>query len=373
MRYQEFSGINSFLVGMSKIMLADAVPRRTRGFQCYELPMPLAVKITNPRARIVTLADRQWNHILPYVESLWLAKGRNDMSMVGHYVKKLYDFSDDNISMRAGYGPRLRWFNGVSDDYNLGYGPHQVNELDNKKLKEVDQFRFVEKSFRIDPFTRQAVISLADPAKDCFDFTDEIKGTKDFPCTREIQFIRNDNKLDCIVHMRSNDLIWGASGVNIFNFTFMQEYFAQILGLEIGSYYHIVNNFHYYENLREKLEKIASSDTPKDEGYDYQKKTFYNLDEFDERLNALETFEQDLRESKTDSLIDLNDDFFDDWAKVLFSFHFKNSKLKFANPDLELVSKRKLNTTTIKQNKAQYKKTFTNEDARPGEQWKNFV
>ena len=48
--------------------------------------------------------------------------------------------------------------------------------------------------------------------------------------------------------MRSNDMLWGASAVNIFNFTFMQEYFAAMLNMEIGSYFHIANNFHFYED-----------------------------------------------------------------------------------------------------------------------------
>lgn len=37
--------------------------------------------------------------------------------------------------------------------------------------------------------------------------------------------------------MRSNDIIWGASAVNIFNYTFMQEYMATILGLGVGNYF----------------------------------------------------------------------------------------------------------------------------------------
>lgn len=37
--------------------------------------------------------------------------------------------------------------------------------------------------------------------------------------------------------MRSNDIIGGASAVNIFNYTFMQEYMATILGLGVGNYF----------------------------------------------------------------------------------------------------------------------------------------
>lgn len=371
MHYKEFNGINSFLTGMSKVLLEEAVVRNTRGFKCYELPNPVIVKINNPTSRIITVAEREWNYILPYVESLWLASGRNDMDMVGHYVKKLYDFSDNNETMRAGYGPRLRWFNGIADDYNTGY--HQKPEThENKSVTEVDQFKFVEESFKKDPFTRQAIISLADPAKDCFDVNHNLKRTKDFPCTRDIQFLRNKDKLDVIVHMRSNDFLWGASGVNIFNFTFMQEYFAQIIGLEVGDYYHVVNNFHYYESFKDKLEILASVQDVKDEGYIY-KKTFNNLKEFDERISALETFEKLLRENTMTDIPEFDDDFFNDWAKVLYSFHNNKAKVKFANPQISIVAGKKVTRKTIKVNKQEFDKTFTNQDDVSTTYWQNFI
>jgi thymidylate synthase len=286
MYYREFGGINAFLVGMARLLLKEAVVRETRGFKCYELASPVMIKITNPTARIVTIPAREWNCTLPYVESLWLASGRNDINMVASYVKKMLDFSDDKLTMRAGYGPRLRYFTGVSDDYNNGY-LHEAKNLDTLNITEVDQFEFVEKTFKKDPFTRQAIITIGDPSKDCFGDEHILKQTKDFPCTRDLQFIQSNGRLDLIVHMRSNDFIWGASGVNIFNFTFIQEYFAKILGLPIGNYYHLVNNFHYYEDKRPMVENIANTENYNDEAFLYHK-SFSTLAEFDERLMAFE-------------------------------------------------------------------------------------
>lgn len=371
MHYKEFKGINSFLTGMAKILLKESVVRNTRGFKCYELSSPIVAKINNPSSRLITIAEREWNYILPYVESLWLASGRNDMDMVGHYLKKLYDFSDNNETMRGGYGPRLRWFNGVADDYATGY--HQKPQThDLESIMEVDQFKFVEQSFQNDQYTRQAIISLADPAKDCFDQNQNLKRTKDFPCTRNIQFLRNNNKLDVIVHMRSNDFLWGATGVNIFNFTFMQEYFAQILNLEIGEYYHIVNNFHYYENFKDRIETFAAIEKVDDEWHTY-KKGFNNLKEFDERISVLETFEKLLREKKTTKIPEFEDGFFNDWAKVIYSFHFNKAPISFDNPLLNLLSEKKLTSKTIKENKIEFDKTFTNQNDLSSTYWQNFI
>src|SRR5699024_613430 len=104
-----------------------------------------------------------------------------------------------------------------------------------------------------------AIINIGDPPKDCFNKEGGLKETKDFPCTRLLHFQKqpNANKLNLTVYMRSNDFMWGASAVNIFNFTFILEYFAQILNLEIGDYYHIANNFHYYKEHEKDLLTIS--------------------------------------------------------------------------------------------------------------------
>lgn len=373
MQYKEFKGNNSFLIGMSKILLKEAVLRETRGHKCYEIPNPVMIKITNPLARIITVPERNWNYVLPYVESLWLASGRNDLKLVEHYVKKLHDFSDDHQTMRGGYGPRMRFYNGIADDYNTGYHQKHEEHPTDKKTIEVDQFEFVEKTFQKDPYTRQGVISICDPAKDCFVDEHQLKTTKDFPCTRNIQFVRNGDKLDVIVHMRSNDLVWGATGVNIFNFTFIQEYFAQILNLKVGAYYHMVNNLHYYENFQNSLKKWADLDTPTDEGHEY-KKTFKNLAEFDEKIKSLEEYEKQLREDRKNTLVDFGDDFFNDWAKVLYLFHCPNEKIKFVNPILQTVARKKLSDKRIKEYRKQYDSTFANDtDNTNGQFWRQNI
>lgn len=329
---QEFEGINSFLIGTSKLLLKEGVPRKVRGFQTIELNQPIIIKIANPLARLVTLNERNWNYVLPYAESLWLASGRNDLEMIGSYLKKMYDFSDDNISMRAAYGPRLRYFSGVPNDYENNITQKSVR-VHIEKFVEVDQFAYIEKAFERDPFTRQAIISITDPAKDYFGKDFELKKTKDFPCTNNIQFIRRNNYLDVITHMRSNDFFWGASAVNIFNFTFIQEYFAQILGLEVGCYYHIVNNLHYYKEFHDKVEKLANISEYRDDYFVYRK-NFNSLNEFDIRIAKLEQLEHDFRQKKIIYPLSFGDDFFDDWSKVLFAFHTKDLSIKFVNPIL---------------------------------------
>ena len=94
--------------------------------------------------------------------------------------------------------------------------------------------------------------------------------------------------------MRSNDLIWGASAVNIFNYTFMQEYFSQMLGLEVGEYFHIANNLHYYDYHKSLIEELASLQNVKDDSFCYEK-NFHSLEDFDRQIKKLIEWEDNLR------------------------------------------------------------------------------
>ena len=289
MHSETYTGINSFLIGASKLLVEEGVKRETRGSVCYELPEPAMFKITNPMAREVTIPERNWFKTLPYAESLWIASGRNDMAYILHYLPRMADFSDDGIYMRGGYGPRYRDYNGKSDDY-------RIESINVRQSGSVDQLSYVVECFKADNETRRAVMSFGDPIKDDFDDNGGLKETKDIPCTRELHFMKQSgkNKLDLTVRMRSNDLIWGASAVNIFNYTFMQEYVAAILGLEVGNYYHIVDNLHFYDRHIDLVKFLSELREWDDETVTYAI-TFHTLNEFDKLITKLSTEEKLMR------------------------------------------------------------------------------
>ena len=302
------------------MLLKHGVARETRGLKCYELTEPFMFKITNPVCRICTIPERNWFKALPYAESLWLASGRNDMDFITHYLPHMAEYSDDGIFMRGGYGPRLRFYDGGMADY-------KIRIAKDISAGYTDQFRYVVDCFKKDSYTRRAVINIGDPVKDDFDENGNLKETKDIPCSRSIQFMRNveTGKLDMTVLMRSNDIMWGASAVNIFNFTFMQEYFSAIFGLEVGSYYHIANNFHYYENFRSQLEQIAYS-KPVDEVRGGFKKSFHSLEGFDALVAQLSEAESKMRMDiiSYDPTM-FEDEFFQNWHDVLYRFNLKRA------------------------------------------------
>lgn len=327
----EFKGINAFLRDTCRLILKEGVCRETRQLKCYELPEPYMVKLSDPTARMITIAERHWYAPLAYAESLWIASGRNDMNYINLYGKNLKNFSDNGETMRGAYGPRFRHYNGDVYDYNI----HEIyDELPN----EVDQFRYVIDCFKKDINTRQAVINIGDPIKDCFGIDRNLKVTKDIPCTRTLHFMKdaNANKLNLIVSMRSNDLIWGASAVNIFNFTWMQEYFAAILGMELGSYYHIADNLHYYEDKKDIVESIAAIDQVEDFHYEYEK-TFHSLEVFDKLINEILFEEHKMRIEKDKyQYHGFSDPFFQDWYNILY-FKLLGKNIDFINPYMRYV------------------------------------
>ena len=329
----EFEGINTFLVESCKLLKKEAVVRLTRGEKCYELPEPYMFKITNPYAREITIPARRWNHYLPYAESLWMASGRNDMAFVRHYLANLDDYSDNGETMRGGYGPRFRHYNGLSYDYDVRY-------LYAERTYEVDQFRYIIECFKQDINTRRGIITIGDPLKDCFDNQHRLKQTKDVPCTRMLQFIKqsDSNRLNLIANMRSNDLIFGVSAVNIFNYTFLLEYFAKILNLEVGEYIHIANNFHYYERHVEMVNTISNITSPPENPI-IREKSFTSLAEFDLLIKRLTEEEKKMRNGITGyNVIEFNDEFFDNWYQNLYKFNLnkKRPSLSYYNSILKM-------------------------------------
>lgn len=332
----EVKGINTFLVKASKLLLSEGIKRKVNNSICFEIPEPVCFKILNPAARWVIIPERKWNIFLAYAESLWIASGRNDLQLLSHYLKNMVNFSDNSKTLRGGYGPRIRAYNANSEDYCIEDFPNTILKY---SKDSVDQLRFVEECFKEDEHTRRAIVQIGDPVKDCFANNGKKKITKDLPCTRTLHFMKdtNNNKLNLIVHMRSNDLLWGASAVNIFNFTFMQEYMASVLGLELGHYYHIVDNFHFYNKFKTKINSFAQYENVEDPSFEYNC-TWSNLQEFNSKLKSLSNWEENLRCHRDMELIDFKDDFFNDWAKILFLFNTKKKTL-FTNPILNTITK----------------------------------
>lgn len=333
MRSYQFGGINEAFYVLCHDLPRQGVWRPNPSNQArrtIEFEGPVQIAFTNPRNRHLLIPERKWQFALPYAESLWILLGWNDLdALPGRFFKSLYNFSDDGKTWRAAYGPRLRCYG-----YN---GSVNREEAGATLWGTVDQLAFVLQMLIKDPNTRQALVTIADPIYDDFDAAGKLLKTKDIPCTRSLHFMKqpNSNKLDLYVHMRSNDLVWGFSAVNVFNFTFMLEYVASLVGLEVGVYYHQVDNFHVYEDFLPMTQEVVQNcDLDLAKEYDsfadsrgissaeWAPRTLGHLDDVANRLYAV------IETGTLDDVVKIPSPFYRDWALVLF--WLKNHK----NPDI---------------------------------------
>jgi len=151
---------------------------------------------------------------------LWILAGRNDTKFLNEFNKQMINYSDNGTVFNAAYGDRIR------NDINGDQLEKVVRQLDN------------------DPGSRQAVIQI-------WDTIDLDKPTKDKACNMSIVFRVRGISLDMTVFNRSNDMIWGAYGANVVQFSMIHEYIAARLNLPLGTYTQITNSFHVYTKGKE--------------------------------------------------------------------------------------------------------------------------
>lgn len=196
-----------------------------RGLNTIELS-PFTFTLKDPRTRLIQNPERKINLGLNLVEYLVIIGADDNVEPFTQLAPNMIRFSDDGRVFRGAYGPRLRKYKG-------------------------DQFKKVIDNLKSDSSSRQAIMTIYDPA---LDYTI----TKDVPCTVNFHFLLRNDKLRMNVYMRSNDAMLGHP-IDIFNFTMIQETIATELGVDVGDYNHMVGSFHLYESDIEKAEKIISN------------------------------------------------------------------------------------------------------------------
>ena len=160
--------------------------------------------------------------------------GRNDVDSIAHYVKRMGKFSDDSKTLHGAYGHRWRsWF-----------GRDQLLEVINRLSLFAED--------------RRVVLTMWDPEND---FTCMEEGAKDVPCNTHVYFKVRDGKLHMTVCCRSNDMIWGAYGANAVHMSMLQEFIANAIKKQVGTYAQISDSYHAYQDVYANLlDKIPPVD-----------------------------------------------------------------------------------------------------------------
>ena len=231
----EYPNINIGLPALLQTINLQGKKTGSRNGETLEVS-PYVFSILNPLDRCLVLPKRNNDIFLTVAETMWVLAGRNDVEFLNHYLKRAACYSDDGKVWRGAYGPRLVNWDGIN------------------QLEEVFSL------LKDDRTSRRAVISLFDPSKD---FTQ----SNDIPCNNWIHFLIREDQLDMRVAIRSSDVIWGLSGINIFEWSIVLEVMAFWLNIKPGVLTFFISSLHLYKDHYEKARDIINN-APSNNIYD---------------------------------------------------------------------------------------------------------
>jgi thymidylate synthase len=225
--------VNSAWDQAKAVLNSCHIVRPSRVGEVWEYPAPVVTEYFNPTERILFNGERNANPIFHFMEGLWMLAGRNDVEWISQFNPRMRGYSDDGKTFHGAYGHRWRkafdMDGGAEDDY-------------------ADQLPKIVRMLKKSQEERRAVVSMWNPIWDL-----ERPELLDVPCNTTIYFKIRDGVLTMTVCCRSNDIAWGAYGANAVHMSMMMEYVAAMIGVQVGTYWHLSDSWHAYTERWESL------------------------------------------------------------------------------------------------------------------------
>lgn len=224
---------DAFAKGL-RYLYEHGITESSRNGPVLVAPGPVTTLYRAPYERVLFSPMRDANPFFHFFEALWMLAGRNDIAFPKMFNKRFGEYSDDGITQPAAYGYRWRKY--------LGF----------------DQLPVLVDELRGNHSTRRAVLQMWDSSELAYptirrgkhgDLLRAREGSVDVPCNTHAYFYVRDGLLNMTVCCRSNDIVWGAYGANAVHFSILQEYMAAAVGVPVGSYWQMSNNYHLYTSV----------------------------------------------------------------------------------------------------------------------------
>lgn len=200
-----------------------------RGFTSSER-IGVSFRLLDPIQRHISLPARRANLVFNFAEALWYLSGSNELDFIGYYAGSIAKYSADGKTLQGtAYGPR------IFDHGGLG----------------LNQWHSVVDTLTEDRDSKRAVLQIFDGRE--LVIPDNI----DVACTLGLQYMIRDDRLCGVGYMRANDAFRGMVS-DVFSFTLLLELMARQLGLEVGSYTHLVGTLHVYDTDRDWAGRVLS-------------------------------------------------------------------------------------------------------------------
>ena len=237
----EVDNVNQALVDGINLLKRSGITQPSRDGDVITAPFPVTTVYKYPQERVLFHPERDTNPFFHLFESMWMIAGSEDGKFLDLFVKGFSErFGQPDGVIWGAYGHRWR----VQFDTAAGGQDQLQTAID--LLKENNN-------------SRQVVVTMWNPGLD-FGAPSWIK---DRPCNTHIYFrIRHAGsdtpELDMTVCCRSNDIIMGAYGANAVHMSVLQEYIAAGVGVPVGKYYQISNDYHMYLRDMDKVKDLMN-------------------------------------------------------------------------------------------------------------------
>lgn len=179
------------------------------------------------------------------LRKVW-TEGRYIIDERGNQIKEVEDVyihvDTDNITF-PNFGPTSKRF---GDDFaeglicdDIAYAKGKAFEYAyGERIRTGNALEEAIVMLRADPSTRRAVLSIYHP--------DDVRLANrgyEVPCATQLYLRIREGKLNMTLMMRSNDIV-SAFPSDIYGFMRLQESIAKILGVDLGTYVHIIGSAH---------------------------------------------------------------------------------------------------------------------------------
>jgi thymidylate synthase len=127
-----------------------------------------------------------------------------------------------------------------------GFGSTYRRVGNDVEVKEVDQLMQLIEGIKADPYGRRHILSAWNPG--------ELDSMALPPCHCFAQFYVADGKLSCQMYQRSCDMFLGVP-FNIASYSLLTAMIAQVCGLKVGEFVHVLGDAHIYSDHVEQVKE----------------------------------------------------------------------------------------------------------------------
>ena len=185
----------------------------------------------------ITTKKLAWKAVVS--ELLWFIEGSGDERRLAEILHGTRDESKRTIWTDNAKSPYWILKSKFAGDLGRVYGV-QWRHWQTPDGKEVDQLAELIHNIKTDPYGRRHILTAWNPG--------ELNSMALPPCHCFAQFyVSADNKLSCQLYQRSCDMFLGVP-FNIASYSLLTHMIAQVCGLGVGEFVHVLGDAHVYLN-----------------------------------------------------------------------------------------------------------------------------